>query len=185
MLQNVPLVHQGIQRRYGKILNRKDMKKNNSLVAFGGSVNLTKESQATLAENLVAQVVNGSVDSVAAFLQIKAIAEVCDQFLKNSEICDAVQKAVVVRGKDASFCGGKIGLSSTTRYDFASSGDSQYLDLIKQQEEIKNKIKAREMYLKAISEEQDILDSNSGKIIHIVPPTKNVSQSLRVTFDKV
>lgn len=157
---------------------------NTSLVAFGGSVNLTKESQATLAENLVAQVVNGSVDSVAAFLQIKAIAEVCDQFLKNSEICDAVQKAVVVRGKDANFCGGNIGLSNTTRFDFASSGDPQYLALIKQKEDITNKIKAREMYLKAISEEQDVLDGD-GKIIHIVPPIKSVSQSLRVTFDKV
>lgn len=161
------------------------MEKNKSLVAFGGSVNLTKESQATLAESLVAQVVSGSVDSVAAFLQIKAIAEVCEQFLKNAEICDAVQKAVVVRGKDANFCGGKIGLSSTTRYDYASSGDPQYLSLLKQKEDIANKIKAREMYLKAISEEQDILDRETGEVIHIVPPSKNVSQSLRVTFDKV
>lgn len=161
------------------------MERNNSLVAFGGSVNLTKESQATLAENLVAQVVDGSVDSVAAFLQIKAIAEVCDQFLKNPEICDAVQKAVVVRGKDANFCGGKIGLSSTTRFDYTSSGDPQYIELIKKKDEISNKIKAREMYLKAITEEQDILDSKTGEVIHIIPPTKNVSQSLRVTFDKV
>lgn len=160
------------------------MERDNSLVAFSGSVNLTKESQATLAENLVAQVVNGSIDSVAAFLQIKAIAEVCDQFLKNSEICDAVHKAVVVRGNDANFCGGKIGLSNTTRFDFASSGDPQYISLIKQKEDIANKIKAREMYLKAISEEQDILDGD-GKVIHIVPPIKSVSQSLRVTFDKV
>lgn len=158
---------------------------NNSLVAFGGSVNLTKESQATLAENLVAQVVDGSVDSVAAFLQIKAIAEVCEQFLKNAQICDTVQKAVVVRGKDATFCGGKIGLSSTTRYDYASSGDPQYLALIKQQDEIKSKIKAREMYLKAISEPLDMLDRETGEVIHIVPPTKNESQSLRVTFNKV
>ncbi len=160
------------------------MESRNSLVAFGGSVNLTKESQATLAESLVAQVVSGSVDSVAAFLQIKAIADVCEQFLKNAQICDAVQKAVVVRGKDTAFCGGKIGLSNTTRYDYASSGDPQYIALIKQKEDITNKINAREMYLKAISEEQDVLDGD-GKIIHIVPPIKSVSQSLRVTFDKV
>lgn len=158
---------------------------NNSLVAFGGSVNLTKESQALLAESLVAQVVDGSVDAVAAYLQIKAIAEVCDQFMKNSLICDAVHKAVVVRGNDANFGGGKIGLSNNTRYDYASSGDPQYIELIKKQEEIKNKIKAREMYLKAITEQQDVLDSETGEVIHIVPPLKNVSQSLRVTYDKV
>lgn len=161
------------------------MESNNSLVAFGGTVNLTKDSQATLAESLVAQVVNGSVDSVAAFLQIKAISEVCEQFLKNAQICDAVQKAVVDRGKDAAFCGGKIGLSNTTRYDYASSGDPQYISLIKQKEDIASRIKAREMYLKALTDEQDVLDKSTGEVIHIIPPAKNVSQSLRVTFDKI
>ena len=161
------------------------MEMNNSLVAFGGSVNLTKESQTTLAESLVSQVINGSVDSVAAYLQIKAIAEICEQFMKNPAICNAVQSAVAVRGKDANFAGGKISLSSTTRYDYASSGDQQYLALVKQKEDIANKIKAREMYLKAITEQQDILDRESGEVISILPPVKNVSQSLRVTFDKV
>lgn len=160
------------------------MERTNSLVAFGSTVNLTKESQATLAESLVAQVVDGSVDSVAAYLQIKAIAEVCEQFMNNAQIRNAVQKAVVVRGKDSNFCGGKIGLSNTTRYDYASSGDPQYISLIKQKEDIANKIKAREMYLKAITEEQDVIDRTSGEVITIIPPTKNVSQSLRVTFDK-
>lgn len=161
------------------------MERNNSLVAFGSTPNLTKASQATLAESLVAQVVDGSVDAVAAFLQIKAIAEVCEQFMKNSDICEAVQKAVVVRGNDAAFCGGKIGMSNITRYDYASSGDPQYIALIKQKEDIANKIKAREMYLKAITEQQELIDRETGTVVTIAPPTKMVSQSLRVTFDKV
>lgn len=161
------------------------MERNDSLVVFGGSVNLTKESQATLAESLVSQVISGSVDSVAAYLQIKAIAEVCDQFMKNPAICNAVQSAVAVRGKDAAFCGGKIGMSNTTRYDYASSGDPQYIALVKQKEEITNKINAREMYLKAITEQQDVFDRETGEVISIMPPVKSVSQSLRVTFDKV
>ncbi len=161
------------------------MESKTSLVAFGGTVNLTKDSQTTLAENLVAQVLDGSVDSVAAFLQIKAIAEVCEQFLKNPKICDTVQKAVVVRGKDAAFCGGKIGMSNTTRYDYASSGDPQYIALVKEKDAITTKLKAREMYLKALTDEQDVLDKETGEVIHIIPPTKTVSQSLRVTFDKI
>lgn len=160
------------------------MESNNSLVAFVSNASLTKEAQGNLAESLVAQVTDGKVDAVAAFVQIKAIAEVCEQFLKNQAVSEAVQSAVVVRGKDAAFGGAKVGVSNSTRYDYASSGDPQYLDLIKRKESIASQLKAREMYLKAIMDEQTIVDRETGAIVTIVPPIKTVSQSLRVTFDK-
>lgn len=160
------------------------MESNNSLVAFVSNANLTKEAQVNLVENLVAQVTDGKADAITAFVQIKAIAEVCEQFLKNPSIGEAVQSAVLVRGKDAAFGGAKVGVSSTTRYDYASSGDPQYLDLIKQKDSIASKLKAREMFLKAITEDQVIVDHETGAIVTIAPPVKTVSQSLRVTFDK-
>ena len=160
------------------------MESNNSLVAFVSNASLTKEAQGNLAESLVAQVTDGKVDAVAAFVQIKAIAEVCEQFLKNQAVSEAVQSAVVVRGKDAAFGGAKVGVSNSTRYDYASSGDPQYLDLIKRKESMASQGKAREMDLKAITDEQTIVDRETGAIVTIVPPTKTVSQSLRVTFDK-
>lgn len=160
------------------------MESNNSLVAFVSSANLTKEAQGNLAESLVAQVKDGKVDAVTAFVQIKAIAEVCEQFMKNPAISEAVQSAVLVRGKDAAFGGAKVGVSSTTRYDYASSGDPQYLELIKKKDIVAGQIKAREMYLKAITEDQTIVDRETGAIVTITPPAKAVSQSLKVTFDK-
>ena len=160
------------------------MESNNSLVAFVSNASLTKEAQGNLAESLVAQVTDGKVDAVAAFVQIKAIAEVCEQFLKNQAVSEAVQSAVVVRGNDAAFGGAKVGVSNSTRYDYASSGDPQYLDLIKRKESIASQLKAREMFLKAITDEQDIVDRETGAVVTITPPTKTVSQSLRVTFDK-
>lgn len=160
------------------------MESNNSLVAFVSTANLSKEAQGNLADSLVAQVTDGKVDAVAAFVQIKAIAEVCEQFLKNQAVSEAVQSAVVVRGKDAAFGGAKVGVSNSTRYDYASSGDPQYLDLIKQKDSIASQLKAREMFLKAITDEQDIVDRETGAIVTITPPAKTVSQSLRVTFDK-
>lgn len=83
------------------------MESNNSLVAFVSSANLSKEAQGDLAESLVAQVTEGKVDAVKAFVQIKAIAEVCEKFLKNPTIGEAVRSAVVVRGNDATFGGGQ------------------------------------------------------------------------------
>lgn len=160
------------------------MESNNSLVAFVSNASLTKEAQGNLAESLVAQVTDGKVDAVAAFVQIKAIAEVCEQFLKNQDVLKAVRSAALARGKNAVFGGAKVGLSSSTRYDYASSRDTQYLDLLKQKEELDGKLKAREMFLKAITDEQTIVDRETGAIVTITPPTKTVSQSLRVTFDK-
>ena len=104
--------------------------------------------------------------------------------MKNPAIGQAVQSAVLVRGNDAAFGGAKVGVSNTTRYDYASSGDPQYLDLIKQKDSIASQLKAREMFLKAITDEQDIVDRETGAVVTITPPTKTVSQSLRVTFDK-
>lgn len=160
------------------------MESNNSLVAFVSSANLTKEAQDNLAESLVAQVKDGKVDAVTAFAQIKAIAEVCDRFMKNPAISEAVKSAALVRGKDAGFGGAKVGISSTTRYDFESSGDPRYLELIKQKDIIANQIKSREMYLKAITDDQTVIDRETGTVIKIVPPVKTVSQSLKVTFEK-
>lgn len=160
------------------------MESNNSLVAFVSTANLSKEAQSNLADSLVAQVTDGKVDAITAFVQIKAIAEVCEQFMKNPAISNAVRTAAIARGKSAVFCGAKVGVSNSTSYDYASSGDSQYLDLLKKKEDIDSKIKARQMFLKAITDEQTIVDRETGAISTIVPPTKTVSQSLRVIFDK-
>ncbi len=160
------------------------MESQNSLIAFVSSPNLTKEAQSSIAENLVAQVIRNEVDPIRAYVQIKAIAEVCAQVLKDTALISRVQAAADERGRNAEFGSAKVGVSTTTRYDYASSGDPQYLSLIKQKESIDNKIKAREMYLKAITERQDMVDRNTGEVITILPPQRTVSPSLRVTFAK-
>lgn len=160
------------------------MESNNSLVAFVSSTNITKEAQSNLAESLVSQVLCGSVDVIEAVVKVKAIAEICEQFMKNSAIGNAVKSAVEVRGKDAMYGGAKVAISNSTRYDYESSGDPQYIALIKQKESVASQLKAREMFLKAITDQQDIMNRETGEVVSILPPEKTVSQSFRVTFDK-
>lgn len=159
-------------------------KKENSLVAFIKEPTLSKEAQETFAQTLVSNVINGSVDPIQAYVQIKAISEVCEQFLKNQDLMTHVSEAVSVIGKDASFGGAKVSLSNSTKYDYASSGDPQYIRLIKQKEIISSQIKAREMFLKAISDIHSTVDNETGEIVNIQPPAKNVTSTLRVTFAK-
>lgn len=54
---------------------------NNALQQVLVAPSLSKATQGMVANDLVAKVVNGEIDPMQAFIQIKAIAEVCDLFL--------------------------------------------------------------------------------------------------------
>lgn len=145
---------------------------------------LSKEAQSNVATELVAQVVDGDVDPVQAFVQMKAIGEVVEQFLKNADIVALTQAAASERGKSAVYAGAKVGITQTTRYDYASSGDQEYAELVRQKEDIDTKIKARQMFLKSVTGPMDVVDRTTGEVITISAPIPTVSSSLRVTFAK-
>lgn len=145
---------------------------------------LSKEEQTNVANDLVAQVINGNVDPIRAFVQMKAISEVAEQFLKHTDIVAATQAAVAECGKDAQYGGAKVAISYTTRYDYPSSGDREYLDLMRQKEDIDTKIKARQMFLKSVTDSVEVVDRNTGEVVTISAPIPTKSSTLRVTFAK-
>ena len=115
-----------------------------------------------LQQVLVAPSLSKATQGMQAFIQIKAIAEVCDLFLKNENIVSATQSAVSRYGKDVpTFSGAKVTLASTSRYDYESSQDPEYHALLEQKEQISAKIKAREMFLKTIDDSIDVVDKET------------------------
>ena len=145
---------------------------------------LSKEAQSSVVTELVAQVVNNNVDPVQAFVQMKAIGEVVEQFLKNADIVALTQAAIAEPGKSAVYAGAKVGITQTTRYDYSSSGDREYAELLRQKEDIDTKIKARQMFLKSVKSQMDVVDRTTGEVVTIVTPIPTISSSLRVTFSK-
>lgn len=145
---------------------------------------LSKEAQSNVAEDLVAQVINGDVDPVQAFVHMKAIGEVVDIFLKHPEVIATTQSAVAEVGKKTEYAGATIAISNTTRYDYASSGDQEYAELMRQKEDIDTKIKARQMFLKSISGNIDVVNRETGEMVTVNAPIPTVSSTLRVTFAK-
>lgn len=145
---------------------------------------LSKEAQSNVANDLVAQVINGNVDPIRAFVQMKAVGEVVEQFLKNTDIVALTQAAVAEHGKDAQFGGAKIGIAYTTRYDYASSGDTEYAELMRAKEDIDTKIKARQMFLKSVTDTMDVVDSSTGELVTIHAPIPTKSSTLKVSFAK-
>lgn len=146
---------------------------------------LSKATQKAIAQDLVTKVTDGSVDSMQAFIQVKAVAEICEMFLKNEEIQNLTMTSVARCGKELpEFNGAKVALATSTRYDYETSKDPEYISLSLQKKEIEAKLKAREMFLKALDDSVDILDKATGEICSILPPVKKQTQTLRVTFAK-
>lgn len=161
------------------------METNTSLQQVMVAPSLSKATQGLVANDLVAKVVTGEIDPMQAYIQVKAIADVCGMFLKNESIVSMTQGEVARCGKDVpSFNGAKVTLTSTTRYDYESSQDPEYLSLIKQKEAIEAKMKSREMFLKTIDDSVDFVDRETGAVQTIFAPAKKQSQTLRVTFAK-
>lgn len=160
------------------------MEETTTLQKFISAPVLSKEAQANVANDLVAQVINGNVDPIRAFVQMKAVGEVVEQFLKNPEIISLTQEAAVERGKEAQFGGAKVGITYTTRYDYMSSGDAEYAQLMSDKENIDTKIKARQMFLKSVTDTMTVVDSSTGELVTINAPVQTKSSTLRVTFAK-
>lgn len=161
------------------------MESNNTLQQIFVAPSFSKATQGMVANDLVAKVINGEVDPMQAYIQVKAIAEVCDLFLKNDNIVNLTQEAVSLCGKEIpAVNGAKVTLTTTSRYDYESTKDPEYLSLVSQKEQVAAKIKAREMFLKSIDDSIDFVDRDSGEVHTIYAPVKKQSQTLRVTFAK-
>lgn len=160
------------------------MEETTTLQKFISAPVLSKEAQANVAADLVAQVVNGNVDPITAFVQMKAVGEVAEQFLKNADIVALTQAAAAERGKDAQFGGAKVGITYTTRYDYMSSGDAEYAELMRAKEDIDTKIKSRQMFLKSVTDTMEVVDRATGEVVTINAPIPTKSSTIRVTFAK-
>lgn len=160
------------------------MSETQALQVLAKSIVLSKEVQEQMANDLVAQVIDGDVDPIQAFVQMKAMYETAEKFLKNPQIVNAVQAAAAERGKQAVFAGAKVSLANTTNFDYSMCGDREYDDLKRQEEDLKAKIKARQLFLKSIPDRVDVVDRNTGELTTVVSPLQTKSSSLRVTFAK-
>ena len=65
-----------------------------------------------------------------------------------------------------------------------SSGDAEYAELMRAKEDIDTKIKARQMFLKSVTDTMDVVDRATGELVTINAPIPTKSSTLRVTFAK-
>ena len=87
--------------------------------------------------------------------------------------------------KSFDFDGHKFQVKETgVKYDYSLCNDPIYKQLKKDEVELAGKIKAREAFLKSISDQQTIVDEDTGEVVTILPPSKSGTTSVTITLKK-
>lgn len=160
--------------------------KTQSILPFQDQMSLSKSKQTDFAQNLINTVVNGIVDPIGVFCQLRGLYDSLGIFLKSEEVKQAVESAKKKWGAaPAEFQGAKLTITeSGVKYDYTGCGDPQWNELSKQKADIEAKLKEREAFLRGIKVSETIIDETTGAMEKISAPVRTSSSCVKVTFAK-
>lgn len=116
-------------------------------------------------------IMEGSLPPLEFYRRAKLIDECIEELKKDQDIFDYAVSERAKWGKEKPVVNGSVvDTGSRTTYDYESCNDSVY-------NELKEKIKAREAYLKALPP-QGAVDPDTGELV--LPPVKRVSEFITV-----
>jgi hypothetical protein len=175
------------------------MQKENLEMTSTGLLSLfetNKKQRSIFVADIVEKIENGLSDPLKVHLQIKAMEDIIFQLTSTDEkknksiesakkyktyLLDAAKK---YSSKDFEFLNAKFSIKETgTKYDFSKCGDTDLEELLKQFEELKSKIDAKQSMLKKIpSQGIDMAMEGTGEIVRVYPPSKSSTTSVQVSF---
>ncbi len=154
----------------------------------------TKDQRSLFIKSLLESIDNGEAEPLKVHLQLKAIEDIISQLTcldekknKNVDFAKKYRKALLESaekyGKKFELFNAEFSVKETgSRYDFSKCNDNDLLELYKQQEELKSKIKAKEDFLKTLPTEGLVKVDNQGEVYSIYPPSKSSTTSVTVTL---
>lgn len=105
----------------------------------------------------------------------------------DSEIKDMIRTEIAKYGKEFTTPrGAKFELAETgTKYDYSQCNDPELAELDAELESLKEKIKAKQDFLKTVpAKGLDILNEESGEVTKVYPPSKSSTSSFKVSLPK-
>ena len=148
---------------------------------------LTKSQIKVIAQTTVNEILDGGKDIVQISEMLTKVQLLIKEMKDSSEFNDALIYEVTKFGRGYVTPGGtkmEVG-EFGTKYDFSKCGDLIFDQLEQQQKSIDEAVKERKEFLKKVpSEGMQVLDSNSGEVITIYPPSKSSSTSVKFTIQK-
>jgi hypothetical protein len=117
------------------------------------------------------EIINGQKNPLEFYVQAKLLSDLIEDLKKDSDIFDCAWSERQKYGKEKPVVSGSVvDVSSRTTYDYNSCGDHVY-------DELKEKLKAREQFLKSLPPEGTV-DTETGNLIK--PPITKESQFITV-----
>ena len=143
----------------------------------------SKEEQAVLSSAMINSVLDGEIDPIKAVIQAKSLVETLTLFLKDKGVNDLVLREVEKYGKQTSKDGATIAIKEVgSKWDYSECGDPIYNRLSAKKAEIEEKLKEREVLLKATREPRTEVDEETGEVYTVNPPSKSSTTSYAITF---
>lgn len=139
------------------------------------------------AREAVTAITEGQVDPLTAFVNINKIKKVIEEVGKNPDVSRILIDHIEMRGVNREMivgdCKAQVCEAGVT-YDFSECGDQQLADLYAEADALKERIKARENFLKGIDGHTTIIDESTGTILTLYPPSRSSKTTVKLTFKK-
>lgn len=146
---------------------------------------LTGKDIKEMATDIVVAIAEGEVSALKVAQQVAAMEKIV-KAVKD----DAVYKRVVLseaeKQDDRTFAlyGAQYQVKEVgVKYDYSRCGDIVYNDLMKELDELKERIKQREEMLKGMpSDGTTVINEDTGEMYRIYPPSKSSTTSVSITI---
>lgn len=145
--------------------------------------NTSKEGIERFSNQIIEAVTNGNVDALRVKAYLKTLQEIAERIDKGTKYEQAMEASKYPENKPFMIAGCEMVHTSVhTAYEFAACNDSQWDELQVLKNGIKDKIEAREKFLKAIKERTSIVDEETGAVIRLNPPLKKQTIGVKVSI---
>lgn len=135
-----------------------------------------------LADRAIAAVVEGHVDPVTAWINIRRMKAAIELFEKDERVRDIALRELSKYGPRQQFGDCVLEEAETgVRYDFSDCGDSVLADLYAIRDANAADIKAREAMLKNLPA-SGMADPETGEMVY--PPARSSKTTIKTTFKK-
>lgn len=140
---------------------------------------ITKQGVKDYVNAIVESIKENGDNPLDIAIQLKAMEDAIKDLRTNPDIQDMQTAEAMKYGKDFEYKGAKITVKETgVSYDYSVCDDSEYNDRLQELELIKEKIKSRELFLKALKE--PMASTKTGEIIN--PPIRKGKLGITVTL---
>jgi hypothetical protein len=136
----------------------------------------------TAADTIAAQVLDGHEDGLQLLVGIKAMQKLLDAITERIEE-SALHEAMLEGGKRFEKFGAKIEVREVgTRYNFDGCNDPVLVRLAEAKKQWSDLEKDRQNLLKTLRGKTEMLDTETGEIIHVIPPIKTSKTGVVITL---